>query len=246
MSGIDFDDEIPIQTRTLLEPLGVPASRAKVVNDGVVALWGGSPKKRAVILQLGTAFTAGYRDGFGTETPFDHLNAGVLIEIRRIILASCARVWDGRLPKSILPELVLRHFEYDDPIPLIKVGVRNALDRWHLLTVIDPWREAVERGDAVSKKIARDAAKVYVQDLDFLIRKIGGGRVDVVLGGGLLRNGPEYFRACIADGVRAKHPQVTIHLPHLSPAIGAALMAAHTDGRDYPTLYRRAQQTVPS
>jgi N-acetylglucosamine kinase-like BadF-type ATPase len=245
MSGIDFDDEIPLQTRTLLAGLRIDPSRARVVNDGVVALWGGSAAKRAVILQLGTAYTAAWRRGLGTEQPFDHLNAGVLVEVRRLILANCARAWDGRLPPSILPELILEHFEIKDPLKLVKLGIRNKLDRWKLLTVIDPWRQALERGDRLSRAIADEAAKVYAHDLNVLIDRAGGDGADVVLGGGLLRHGPEYLRDRIAALVAKKHPKCRAHLPHLAPAVGAAVMAAYHDGADHAAFFRRAQKTAP-
>jgi N-acetylglucosamine kinase-like BadF-type ATPase len=243
MSGIDFPDEIPLQTRTLLKGVGVDPARAKVVNDGVVALWGGSPAARAVILQLGTAFTAAYRNGYGTETPLDHFNVGLVVDVRRLIMASCARVWDGRLPPSILPALVLNHFGFADPIELIRRGLRGKLDRWQLLTVIDPWREAVEQGDAVACDILEQAARVHAGDVHCLIAKAGGD-ADVVLGGGLLRNGPKRFLDRIAALVCEKYPNATPHLPDLSPAIGAALMAAHAQGADYPRLFARAKETV--
>jgi N-acetylglucosamine kinase-like BadF-type ATPase len=243
MSGIDFADEIPLQTRTLLKGVGVDPRRAKVVNDGVVALWGGTPAPRAVILQLGTAFTAAYRDGLGTEEPFDQYNAGVVLDVRRLILASCARVWDGRLPASALADLVMRHFGIDDALELIRQGTRDRLDRWLLLTVIDPWREAVERGDALALDILERAANVYAADVHCLLAKVGG-QADVVLGGGLLRNGPTLFRDRIAALVRDKYPGAAIHLPELSPAIGAALMAAFGDGADYPRMFARAKETA--
>ena len=243
MCGADYDDEIPTQERTLGEGLGIRAERMKLVNDGIVALWGGSAKKRAVILQLGTAFTAAYRTDLGRETPFDHLNAGVIVELRRTILASGARVLDGRLPRSILPELLLKHFEEQSPEDVLRKYVRNTLDSWKLLTVITPWREAVEQGDKVALKILEGAAKVYADDIKYMLKKMDGDGADVVLGGGLLANAPRLFRQRIAQLVRKKYAKVTVHSPHLSPAVGGAVMAAYLDGVKHRPFYRTAKKT---
>lgn len=245
MCGADFDDEIPTQKKSLCRGLDIDPARAALVNDGVVALWGGSAAERAAILQLGTAFTAAYRRGLGTETPFDHLNAGIVIDVRRRILAACARVWDGRLPPSILPDLARRHFGVADPVDLARRATRNTLDRWKVRTVIQPWREAIERGDRVARQIADDAAEVYAGDLRYLLKKIGGRDADVVMGGGLLLNGPRYFYDRIASLVRRRYPQTSIHLPVHSPGTGAAIMAAFYDGREAGKLFRRVRRIGP-
>jgi N-acetylglucosamine kinase-like BadF-type ATPase len=244
MCGADYFDEIPTQRGTLFKGLGIDPARSELVNDGVVALWGGSAKKRAVILQLGTAFTAAYRTDFGGETPFDHLNAGISIEIRKAVLSASARVLDGRLPDSILPALLLEHFGEKSATDIMRKFVRGRLDTWKMLTVITPWGEAVRRRDPVALQIVDRAAEVYGDDLIHMVRLAGGGGVDVVLGGGLLNHGPKLLRDRIAARVRTVHPNVTIHQPHLSPAIGAAVMAAFLAGAKPTTVFTNARRSL--
>ncbi|MDP8222488.1 MAG: BadF/BadG/BcrA/BcrD ATPase family protein [Candidatus Lernaella stagnicola] len=244
MCGADYADELPAQRRSLARGLGIPEDEIALVNDGVAALWGGSDKQRAVILQLGTAFTAAYRSGFGSETPFDHLNAGVMMEVRRAILIAAARVWDGRLPKSILLELLLTHFEEKSPVDIMRKYVRGTLDTWKMLTVIVPWKTAVEKGDEVSLMILEEAAEIFAGDVCFMIDKIHNEPVDVVLGGGLLAYSPARFRRRIGELIRVQHPRVTIHPPRLQPAVGAAVMAAYLDGREPGPFYRGARASL--
>lgn len=244
MAGVDYDDEIPTQKKTLFAGLGIPLAQGTLVNDGIVALWGGSGKQRAVILQLGTAFTAAYRSELGGEAPFDQLNAGVIFDLRHAVLTSTARVWDGRLPESILPGLVLEHFEETDPTKIVKKFARHTIDKWKLLTVISPWRVAVERRDKVALMIVERAAEVYAQDVCFMLSKVGGDGADVVLGGGQLLNGPKAFHNRIAQVVRRQFPRVTVHGPHLSPAVGGAILAAYQDGAPHREFYRNAKKSV--
>jgi len=243
MAGVDYEEEIPTQRRTLFRALGIDPSRAFLVNDGLAALWGGSANRKAVILQLGTAYTAAYRDGYGTETPFDHYNAGVIYNMRHQILAHAARSWDGRAPRSILLPLLVDHFEVKRPSDISKRFTRGTIDNWKLLTVIDPWARAVEQGDRLSLRILEDGAKVYAGDVMHLLKRIGDNDADVALGGGQLRHGPARFRERIAELVRRKFPRVNIHGPSCTPAVGAALMAAWHDGASYPDLFRRAERT---
>jgi len=240
LCGVDFADELAMQRRTLFHGLNIDGEKAALVNDGIVALWGGSPKGQAAILQLGTAYTAAYRRSFGQETPFDHLNAGIVIDIRRRILTTVARMVDGRQPTSILKELIMQHFGFTDELLLLKRGVRNKLPLWELLTVIAPWKEAVEAGDPVSTAIVREAAEVYSADVLFLIGQTGAENADIVLGGGLLANGPEMLTELIKQKVLAEKTRVTIHKPLLSPGYGGAVMAAYYAGADYQALYERA------
>lgn len=243
MSGVDYEEEIAGQKRTLLKGLGIAPERGFLVNDGQAALWGGSGRKKAVILQLGTAYTAAYRNNFGAETPFDHYNAGIIYDMRQQILANTARSWDGRAPRSILLPLMIEHFEVKRPSDIPKQFTRGTMDRWKLLTVLDPWAQAVAQGDRLGLRLLEEGAKVYAGDVIHMLKLIGDNGADVVLGGGQLRYGPPRFSERIAELVRRKYPKATIHPPHCTPAVGAALMAAWHDGAPYPAMLHRAAQT---
>jgi N-acetylglucosamine kinase-like BadF-type ATPase len=244
--GVDFAREVPRQRRSLVRPLGLPDAATVLVNDGVVALWGGSDAPRAVALQIGTGFTAAYRSAYGAEHPFDPFNAGLGINLRERIYAVAYRVADGREEPSILPELMLKYFDAPD--------IETVLWRWHknkipvldLLGVGVVFKEAVERGDAVALKLAARAADEYAHDVATMAGKIGGGAIDVVLGGGMLRNGPAALLSMIEARVKEKLPAATVHAPRLSPAVGGAVLAAFRAGRDVPAIYRRVLETRPS
>jgi N-acetylglucosamine kinase-like BadF-type ATPase len=243
LSGADFADEVRGQHRAFCRALKIAPERLTLVNDGVVALWGGSDAERAVILQLGTAFTSAYRARFGDEAPLDHLNAGVQFEIRRYLLTTVARIVDGREKPSILRQLVREHYGFADETTMLKTATRGKLDRVMTLFVISVLNDAVAQGDEVAIRLVHDAADYYLRDVVFLIDKVGGGEVDVVLGGGLLLNGPPLLRDVLAQKIKAARPPVSVHTPHLSPAIGGAVMAAFYAGQDHHAVFRRAVAT---
>ena len=243
LSGADFADEIRLQFQAICRSYQIAPAQLTLVNDGVVALWGGSDRERAVILQLGTAYTSAYRSRFGEEAPLDHLNAGVQFEIRRHMLTTVARVMDGREKPSLMRDMVREHYGYASEEELLKAATRNKLDRAMTLFVITVLNEAVARGDEVAMRIVHEAADYYRRDVVYLIDKVGGGEVDVVLGGGLLLNGPPLLRELLTNQVLTARPTVTVHTPHLPPAVGAAVMAAFAAGGDHRAVFQRAQAT---
>ncbi|HPM77708.1 MAG TPA: BadF/BadG/BcrA/BcrD ATPase family protein [bacterium] len=241
--GVDFADEAAEQKRELLSGMGIDQSRSTLVNDGIVALWGGSNRSKAVILQLGTAFTAGHRDGFGHETPFDPWNVGVQFELRSRILTTAPRVVDGREKKSILPELVVKHYGHDSYDSLLKLAARHRLPIFETLTSFMVLHEAIAKKDAVAIRIVKEAATYYAGEVEALLKRVKGEKVDVVLGGGMLLNCPPMLWDLTKEKIMTKHPQVTVHAPHLRPAIGGAVMAAYYAGADQRKIFRRAQKT---
>ena len=243
LAGADFEDEIHLQRQAFCRAYKLTPNQLTLVNDGVVALWGGSDRERAVILQLGTAYTSAYRGRFGEETPLDHLNAGVQFEIRHRLLTTVARVVDGREKPSVLRKLVREHYGFADETTMLKVATRGKLDRAMTLFVISALNEAVAQGDEVAVRIVHEAADYYTRDVVFLIDKVGGAEVDVVLGGGLLNNGPPLLREVLAEKIKGERPSVIVHPPHLPPAVGAAVMAAFRVGSDHRRIFARALET---
>jgi len=241
--GVDYDDELAAQRRSLLIPLGIEGERARLVNDGIAALWGGTPRERAVALQIGTGYTAAWRGRYGQETPFDPFNCGVVINLRREVYVTAYRVLDGRAPKSILPGLLMDYFGEHHLQTLIKKLRRGRFDREKVMNILAVLGEAVDRGDRVSLGIVRRAAGEYARDIGIMLGKIGGGPANVALGGGVLLNRPKMLLEMIRDKVREKHPRARVRAPLLSPAIGGCVMAAHLAGLDPKAVFNKAVQT---
>jgi N-acetylglucosamine kinase-like BadF-type ATPase len=183
-----------------------------------------------VILQHGTGFTAAYRSAYGNEQTFDHLDAGRFFDLRASALALAARMIDGRTAISPLKAAILAALgepaekDYAEIVFLRKITPAQAAD---LLPVV--FRVA-EAGDAATLALVERAIADYVCTALAMIRKIGHGEPDVVFGGGRLLPAPDWFWRRLEDGVRTGFPGARVKRPELSPAIGAAVMAAHADG----------------
>ena len=242
--GVDYDDELAGQRRTLFGPLGLDPDRAVLVNDGIVALWGGTPRRKALVLQLGSGFTGAYRSRWGAEVPFDQFNVGLGINLREAVFTTAFRSLDGREARSILPGLIMDHFGIHDLQKLIKKLRGPRLPIIEVLSIITVLREAAGRGDLVSIRLIRRAARAYAHDVSTMIKKIGDDRVDAVLGGGLLLNGPPLLVDLIGRHVRKKHPRARVRRPLLSPALGGCVMAAFHAGRDPRTVFQTARKTI--
>ena len=153
-------------------------------------------------------------------------------------------MFDGRVKRTVLADLVLEHFGFDDPMDLAKRFTRRTIDRWKLLSVIDVLKKGVELQDPASIRIVGKAADYYAKEVDFLIKKVGKQNVDVALGGGLLLNGPSLLPKLIRQKIKAKYPRVTVHQPWLTPAIGAAVMASYYAGAPHQKIYRETRKNL--
>ena len=244
LCGVDYPDEFRSQCTSLLRPLAIPADRAEIVNDGIAALWGGARSPQALVLQIGTGYTAAYRLAYGQETPFDQVNCGVVVNLRRDVLSFAARSLDGREEPSVLPKLLLVYFGESDPMVLVKKLRRERYPREKVMNVLEVLNRAVKKQDSVALKIVERAAGHYAWDIRTLIGKIGREKVEVVLGGGVLLNGPPRLLRRIGQLVRQDHPRARVHKPHLPPAIGAAILAGFSDGANPKTLFTQAKKTL--
>ena len=241
--GVDYKAELAGQRESLFGPLGLNPATSTLVNDGIVALWGGTPRKRAAVLQIGSGFTGAYRDGYGAETSFDQFNVGLGINLRDEIYFHAFRSLDGREAKSILPNLVFEHFGIYDFEDMIRIWRRGEADLLKVLNIVTVLKDAVARGDRVALKLTRRAAKVYAHDVLTMLKKIGPEPADVVLGGGVLVNGPPLLLEWIEQNVTAKRPDTTVHRPRMRPVFGGCVLAAFSAGVSPGAFFNRIRKT---
>ncbi|NOZ87961.1 MAG: hypothetical protein GXP49_17205 [Deltaproteobacteria bacterium] len=236
VSGIDFPDREDDQHRLIAETCGLPKNRSFVMNDGVAALWGGSLEPRAMIVQVGSAYTAAYRLDFGKEVAFDHHNLGQYVDLRREIVTTAFRALEGREPGTPILDLVMRHFGTTDPDTLRKMATTRDYDKQTALRVVDVLEPALKEGDFLARRLVVNAAMEYAEDISCMLEKMGGGIAEAVLGGGLLLNGPMLLAHEIEYHVKKTHPGLIIRRPVAQPCIGAAVMAAFNSGHDVRAL----------
>ena len=239
LNGVDFPEETVMQHGVLSRVLAISPERFILVNDGIAALWGATPAPAAAIVQHGTGFTAAYRSAYGAELPFDNLDAGRFYDLRLEALARVARMIDGRAAVSPLKAAILACLDASAEKDYGEIVFLRNYSQPQLAAILPAVLRVAEAGDPATRSIVERAIADYVCTAVTIVRKTGSSSPDVVFGGGRLLSAPEWFLKRIVDGVLRECPGVRIRRPELSPAVGAAIMAAHADGcppaRFFPT-----------
>lgn len=230
LNGVDFPEETIMQHGVLSRVLAMPPGRLLLVNDGIVALWGATPAPAAAIVQHGTGFTAAYRSAYGAERPFDNLDAGRFYDLRLEALALVARMIDGRVAVSPLKEAILACLDHPAEKDYGEIVFLRKYSQSQLAAIQPAVLRVAEAGDPAAHSIVERAIADYVCTAVTMVRKTGSASPDAVFGGGRLLSASDWFLQRIVAGVLRECPGARIRRPGLSPAIGAAIMAAHADG----------------
>jgi N-acetylglucosamine kinase-like BadF-type ATPase len=230
LNGVDFPDETVLQHAVLSKALAIPPERFILVNDGIAALWGATPAPSAVLLQHGTGFTAAYRSAHGNEQAFANLDVGRFYDLRVQALALVARMIDGRAAVSPLKAAILSVLGNPDDNEYEEIVYRKKITPVQLAGLLPAIFGVAGEGDPATVALIERAIADYVCTAGALMRKTGSARPDVVFGGGRLLSAPDWFWGRLADGVHKECPGAAVKRPELSPALGAAIMAAHAGG----------------
>ncbi|MCG2661742.1 MAG: hypothetical protein L6437_16035 [Kiritimatiellae bacterium] len=231
LNGVDFEDEYAMQHSALFEHLRIPINRGLLVNDAIVALWGGSSSEKACILQHGSGITSAFRSTYGHEVLFDHLNTGDVFDIRYELVTLIARMIDGRHKPTGLKEIVLDYFQVNEAAyheAVFRQRIPQHLLRSTIGIVVEQWQQH----DEAASWLVHSAIDDYVLAAKAMLNKIDAGDVDVVFGGGVIMQFPQMFWELIKEKVGKIYPHAVTHPPRLSSACGAAVMAAYHGGCD--------------
>jgi N-acetylglucosamine kinase-like BadF-type ATPase len=230
LNGVDFPEETLMQHGVLSRVLAMPPERFLLVNDGIAALWGATPAAAAAIIQHGTGFTAAYRSDYGAELPFDNLDAGRFYDLRLEALARVARMLDGRVAASPLQAAILACLDHPAEKDYGEIVFLRKYTQAQLAAVLPAVLRVAEGGDPAALFLVECAIADYVCTAATIARKTGSASPDVILGGGRLLSAPVWFLERIVAGVLRECPGARFRRPERSPAVGAAIMAAHADG----------------
>lgn len=166
------------------------------------------------------------------------------------------RAQDGRGRQTSLREAVPAHFGMRRPNQVMEaLYLRNLPeDRLPGLAPV-VFHEAAE-GDAVARGLVDRQADEVALMANVAIRRLRMTRLDpdVVLGGGIFRNGWEPFFTRIQDGIHALAPQARVVRLSAPPVLGAAMLgldvlgagrSAHERARAVLTHERLSAETAP-
>ena len=239
LNGVDFDDEIEMQSRAIAEAVGIARDKFLLVNDGIAALWGATPAPAAAIIQHGSGITSAWRSDYGQERCFDNLNVGRIFDVRWEATGVVARMLDGRLQRTGLADKVLSHLELTAGNFAEAVFRRNI--PWPRLAGISRVIfEAYEAGDGGAELLVGRAIDDYAQTAAAMVRRTGRDDATASFGGGTIAPAGEKFWQHLAERVAALAPKAKVIRPLLPPEYGAAIMAAFHAGQDAAAFYEKA------
>jgi len=239
LSGIDFDDELPVQHEGIAAVLGIQQDHLFLVNDAIVALWGATAKSAATLFQHGSGFTGGYRARHGEEVLFDHLSIADTFDMRRALISLVARMINGMAEPTPLKERTLAHFGIEDEQEYCEAVYRHFIPSERRLRtpplIFSSWLE----GDPAAASLVDRAIRDYALAAKAMIAATGSASPDVTFGGGVIARAPSEFWRLLSQRVRESHPEVTVKPPDLLPEFGGAVMAGHHVGLDPMQLFQQ-------
>jgi N-acetylglucosamine kinase-like BadF-type ATPase len=243
LSGAD----LPVDDRRIGRWLSrAPLTAEDLVrNDSFAVLRAGTERNWgvAVVCGYGTNCSGVAPDGRVTRFPAIGPVSGDFgggIELGTLSLWHAIRDEDGRGPSTLLRSLVPAHFGMRRPSQVMQALYLGTLDT-HRLTELTPLLfHAARRGDVVARDLVWRQADEIVSMTTGAIRRLRLRRldVDVVLGGGVFRNGWPAFLERIEAGIHAVAPDARIGVLDAPPVLGAAVIGLEKLGAS-PAARRR-------
>jgi len=229
MAGVDFPSEQAEVEQGIVERRWAP--RVAVENDTFAVLRAGTGRGFGVAVTCGAGINCVGVSPTGNVARFPALGAltgdwGGGYDVGLAALSAASRSADGRGPETSLERAVPAHFGLGSPLELGesihrgRIPMRRALE---LAPVV--FREA--ESDAVAAEIvARLAAEIVTLVRAALLRlDPADGRVEVLLGGGLLEAGDPRLLEPIEAGLRELEQPTDVRIVNVPPIVGSALAA---------------------
>ena len=200
-------------------------------NDTFAVLRAGTerPWGVGVVCGYGTNCSAVAPDGRITRFPAIGPISGDWgggVELGGLAAWHAVRSEDGRGRKTALERAVPAHFGLKRPKQLMEAIYFGRIEEQRLSEVAPVLFQVALEGDAVAREVIDRQADEVVTMAGTAIRRLHMQRldVDVVLGGGIFRNGDHAFFDRIGAGLREVAPAAQVRVLTAPPVVGAAMM----------------------
>jgi N-acetylglucosamine kinase-like BadF-type ATPase len=226
------------------------AAEVHVGNDAFAVLRAGTDRGWGVAVVCGAGINCVGLAPDGRQARFPALGAisgdwGGGYEIGLAGLSAAARAADGRGPATALQELVPAVFGLDTPRDVAVAIHRGGMSSRRLVELAPAVLAEAERDEVAAgilERVAGECVAFARAALGQLELSPDEG-VDVVLGGGVLRFGPDRLVELVSEGVLADAPGANVSVVGSPPVVGAALLAL--DQLDAPAEARsRAREEL--
>ena len=231
LAGADLPEEeeslgAAVRTRGWSEP-----GASRVVNDTFAVLRAGAPNGRGIAVTCGAGINCVGVASDGRVARYPALGRitgdwGGGSDLSQDTLWWASRAEDGRGPETALVKAVTEHFNtatVHDAAAAIHFG-RIPPDHVHGLTYA--LFAAAASGDAVALSLVERMAHEVVTMATAAARRLGLAeeKIDLVLGGGLMRARDPILTAALRAALTRDLPQARVHILDLPPIVGAAML----------------------
>jgi N-acetylglucosamine kinase-like BadF-type ATPase len=158
-------------------------------------------------------------------------------------LSAAARSADGRGPETVLEHTVPAYLGFDTPRDVavaIHLGRLSSRRLVELAPVVLAEADTDPVAGAILDRLAAETVALAVAALRRL--SLANEEVDVVLGGGILRFGPDRLREAVSAGAVAEAPRANVVVAGSPPVVGAALLALDQLGADETSKSRAREE----
>lgn len=201
-----------------------------LVNDSVIALENGTDSKNALILISGTGSICYGKDMTGKSAKvsgMDYLLAdqGSGYDIGRRVLREAVKSFDGRASKSILEELVCKHFRITTIQDLKNVVYHPPLTKIEVAELAPLCSQAFDAHDKAAKEIFDKTIADIVSMVQTVVQKLSfeNNSFDLVFSGSIMSI--PYVLTSVSSILKAKYLQMRIVTPESEPVFGALKIA---------------------
>jgi N-acetylglucosamine kinase-like BadF-type ATPase len=247
LSGVDF----PAEEAAIRQAVGERgwAERVVVDNDTFAILRAGTDAGWGVAVVCGAGMNCVGVAPDGRHARFPALgwitgDWGDGGDVGRAAVAAAARSEDGRGPKTTLEQAIPAYFGVRTPTELAEALHFSRIDRGRARELA-PTVFAEAAHDEVAAAIVARLAGEIVALVRVAITRLGLERdaVEVLLGGGMLRNGNAGLLTAVRSGLSELGPAIAVRPTTAPPVLGAALLALDGLGAS-PQAYDRVRLAV--
>ena len=238
LAGLD----LPVEEERLHAAVdGRWAERLSVGNDTFAVLRAGTERGWGVAVVCGAGINCVGVGPDGRHVRFPALGAisgdwGGGYDVGLAALSAAVRSEDGRGPRTALERAVPEHFGLATPGVLVEAIHLGRVAQRRIVELPPLVFDAAAADPVAAAIVDRLAAEVLALVHASIERlELGGGAVEVLLGGGMFRAGDGRLMGAIEAGVG---PEVQVHVAASEPIVGAALLGLDELGAGPEALAR--------
>lgn len=236
LAGIDIEEEYNqafTAFREILSQFGV--KKFTLYHDSQIALANAAARANAVVLISGTGSACLGRNDQGETAKaggMDYLltDQGSGYDIGRHTLREAVKSYDGRRSKTMLEEMVRKHFGIDSLNKLKLRLYQPAISKVEVAELAQVCDQAFQKGDAAAKQIFYWAQEELMLLVQAVVRKLQLDQkaFDLVMTGSIL--GLSHVREPLVSRLQSIYPLMNVIMPN-QPAVYGALKLALEDGK---------------